>query len=454
MKKKLILIFWVAFAVRAVFCLTYNIDELYPDAMGYHMYAYNMIDNGFYSPDQLPTEDSFFREPAGPYVLKIAYQIASFFGVDISPISDYSMTRYVVLDYHPEFYWARLMFALIDSVSVCFFFLTLLYFTTQKKAMIVTVIYLLFFPCFFYLQTLLRDSFQVSLLIILNYFFVRYLFKGSRISIAIVGVLLGIAILTLKALAVIGLGVIVFMFIAYRRSLKKFFIDAILVTSLSVLTITPWMIKVYNYYPDASVFKELGTSLTFDMVDYCTAIRVLRFSEQVSIEDSEKMLVDTWSMNGKEQFALSFNGTFKHRADSVYALLGDQREYYETKYKQNSYYKALENLIYPNTIWGILSISFVYKLNNVVAPLFVGFGILGFLGFLVYYRRYWKGLMVYTSFLVTIAFLPTFGDEGRRLMLFYTAWIPFALLLGSRIFFYLKEKTKSIYSKKCKSDMR
>ena len=91
MKKKLILLFFVAFAVRAVFCLSYNISELYPDVIGYHMYAFNLIDNGYYSPSQSPVEDTFFREPVGPYILKISYQIASFFGVDISPISNYSM---------------------------------------------------------------------------------------------------------------------------------------------------------------------------------------------------------------------------------------------------------------------------------------------------------------------------------------------------------------------------
>ncbi|MBB4044033.1 glycosyltransferase family 39 protein [Bacteroides reticulotermitis] len=440
MKKKLILLFLVAFAIRSVFCLSYNISELYPDVIGYHMYAFNLIDNGHYSPLHSPTEDTFFREPAGPYILKTAYQIASFFDVDISPICNYSMTEYAVLEYHPEFYWGRLMFSLIDSVSICFFFLTLLYFTTQKKAMIVTTIYLLFFPCFFFLQTLLRDSFQVSLLLILNYFFVRYLFKGSRYALLIVGLLLGIAILTLKALAVIGLGIIVFIFCAHRKSFKRFFVDAVLVTVVSCLTITPWMIKVYNSYPSIDVFKELGTSLTFDLGEYCTAIRVLRFSGEVSVDDSEKMLVDIWAMDSKKQFAFSFDNTFKQRADSVYALMGDKKEYYLMRYNFSSYCRAAENLIYPNSIWGILPTSVVFKINTFVSPLFILLGILGLLGFFAYFKAYWKGVMVYTSLMVTLVFLPSFGDEGRRLLLFYSAWIPFSLLLVSKMIFYLRKK--------------
>lgn len=448
MKKKLLVLFWLAFSVRAIFCLSYDVNELYPDVIGYHMYAFNLIDNGHYSPLHSPTEDTFFREPAGPYILKIAYQIASFFGVDISPISNYSMTKYAVLEYHPEFYWGRLTFSFIDSLSICFFFLTLLYFTTQKKAMIVTVVYLFFFPCFFYLQTLLRDSFQVSLLLILNYFFVRYLFKGSRISLLIVGLLLGIAILTLKALVVVGLGVVVFMFVARRRFLKRVFIDTVLVTVITCLTITPWMVKVYGSYPNVGVFKELGTSLTFDLGKYCTAIRVLRFSGQISVEDSEKMLVDTWAMDSKEQFTLSFNKTFKQNADSIYSLMGDEKGYYITKYKLNSYYRALVNLIYPNSLWGILPTTFVFKLNTFVSLLFNIMGILGLLGFIMYFRIYWKGLMVYTSFLVTLVFLPSFGDEGRRLLLFYTVWIPFSLLVVNRMFFYLRTKFRYEYDKK------
>ena len=180
MKKKLGLLFLTAFVVRAIFCLSYNINELYPDAAGYHMYAVNLINNGYFSPLESPTEDVFFREPATVYILKAAYQVASFFGVDVLPISDYSIEKYAVLEYHPEFYWGRLAFAFIDSISICFFFLTLLYFTTEKKATIVTVIYLLFFPCFFYLQTLLRDSFQVSLLLILNYFLFDICLRGAE----------------------------------------------------------------------------------------------------------------------------------------------------------------------------------------------------------------------------------------------------------------------------------
>lgn len=352
MKKKLILLFLIAFAVRAVFCLSYNIAELYPDVLGYHMYAFNLIDNGYYSPFQSPEEDTFFREPAVPYILKASYQLASFFGVNICPISNYSMTHYAVLENHPEFYWGRLMFSFIDSVSICFFFLTLLYFTTQKKAMVVTVVYLLFLPCFFFLQTLLRDSFQVSLLLILNYFFVRYLFSGSRFSLLIVGGLLGIAILTLKALAVIGVGIIVFMFVAYRKSPRKFFIDAILVTVVSCLTITPWMIKVYNSYPSICTFKELGTSLTFD-----------------------------------------------------------------------------------------------FKMNKFVSPLFILLSVLGFWGFWIYFRTYWKGTMIYVCFMITLVFLPSFGDEGRRLLLFYSAWIPFFLLLVSNICFYFRRKIRHAYDK-------
>lgn len=370
MRKKLFLLFWLAFVVRAVFCLSYDINELYPDVIGYHMYAFNLIDNGHYSHLHSPTEDTFFRELAGPFILKTAYQIASFFGVDVSPISNYSMTECAVLEYHPEFYWGRLIFSFIDSLSICFFFLTLLYFTTQKKAMIVTVVYLFFFPCLFYLQTLLRDSFQVSLLLIHNYFFVRYLFEGSRFSLLIVGLLLGVAILTLKALVVVGLGVITFMFIAHRRFIKRFFIDAILVTVVTCLTITPWMVKVYNSYPNIGVFKELGTSLTFDLNGYCTAMRVLRFSGQISVDDSEKILVDTWAMDSKEQFTLSFDKTFKQRADSNYSLMGDKKGDYITRYKLNSYYKAKENLIYPNSLWGISPTTFVFKLNNFVSPFF------------------------------------------------------------------------------------
>lgn len=447
MKKKLILLFLIAFAVRAVFCLSYNIAELYPDVLGYHMYAFNLIDNGYYSPFQSPEEDTFFREPAVPYILKACYQLASFFGVNICPISNYSMTHYAVLEYHPEFYWGRLMFSFIDSVSICFFFLTLLYFTTQKKAMVVTAVYLLFFPCFFFLQTLLRDSFQVSLLLILNYFFVRYLFSGSRFSLLFVGGLLGIAILTLKALAVIGVGIIVFMFVAYRKSPRKFFIDAILVTVVSCLTITPWMIRVYNSYPSICTFKELGTSLTFELDKYCTAIRVLRFSGQISVDDSEKMLVDTWAMNSNKQFASSFDNTFKQRADSVYALMGNKTNYYVIRYRLNSYYRAIENLIYPNTVWGILPTSFVSKMNKLVSPLFILLGVLCFWGFWIYFRTYWKGTMIYVCFMITLVFLPSFGDEGRRLLLFYSAWIPFSLLLVSNICFYFRRKIRHAYDK-------
>ena len=72
MKKTLGLFLLTAFVVRAFFCLSYNINELYPDAAGYHMYAVNLINNGYFSPLESPTEDVFFREPATVYILKAA----------------------------------------------------------------------------------------------------------------------------------------------------------------------------------------------------------------------------------------------------------------------------------------------------------------------------------------------------------------------------------------------
>lgn len=448
MKKKLGLLFLTAFVVRAIFCLSYNINELYPDAAGYHMYAVNLINNGYFSPLESPTEDVFFREPATVYILKAAYQVASIFGVDVLPISDYSIEKYAVLEYHPEFYWGRLAFVFIDSISICFFFLTLLYFTTEKKATIVTVIYLLFLPCFFYLQTLLRDSFQVSLLLILNYFFVRYLFKGSRISLFLVGFLLGIAILTLKALAVIGLGIVIYIFIIHRRSLKRFFVDAALVTIVSCLTITPWMMKVYRSYPDVRIVKALGTSFTFDMGEFCTALRVYRFSGQIPVDESEQILVNTWSMSSRKQFALSFDGTFKYQADSIYALMGDKREYYKHKFQLYSYRRAVENSLYP-TGWGLLN-NFMFRFNDSLISIFLLLGGLGFLGFIIFFKKYWKGLMVYTSLMVTMIFLPSFGDEGRRLLIFYSVWIPFSLLFVIDVYFYLKGRL-GVMLKICKS---
>ena len=56
--------------------------------------------------------------------------------------------------------------------------------------------------------------------------------------------------------------------------------------------------------------------------------------------------------------------------------------------------------------------------------------------------------MVYTSFIVTLVFLPSFGDEGRRLLLFYSVWIPFSLLMVNKMFFGLRKKIRYVYDKK------
>lgn len=78
-------------------------------------------------------------------------------------------------------------------------------------------------------------------------------------------------------------------------------------------------------------------------------------------------------------------------------------------------------------------------------------GTIGLVGYLIYFRIYWRGLMVYTTFIVTLVFLPSFGDEGRRLLLFYSAWIPFSLLAVNNMFFYLRTNFKYIYDKKYKN---
>lgn len=439
MRKELILLFLSACFVRIIFCISYDVYELYPDVKGYHMYAVNLMENGYYSYLPSPTDDLFFREPAGIYVLKMAYQIASAFGVEASPILNYSMETCSVLEYHPEFYWGRIMFSLIDSLSVCFFFLTLAFFTTKRRAFIIACIYLCFFPLFFYLQTLLRDSFQVSLLLILNYFFVRYLFKGERVALIFAGLLLGVAILTLKALAFIGLGIVAYIFIIHRKSIKRAFIDTILVTVVSLLTITPWMIRVYQYYPDVKVIKELGTSLTYDLNEYCTSLRVLRFAGLIPVDESEEILVNTWGLDSKDQFAFSFNKEFQLKTDSIYSLMGDKKQKYVNKYRIDSYKKTIENLLYPNTLWGISSTSFVREMNTFVSPIFYLMGVLGFIGFIFFFRTYWKGLMVYLSLIIMLCFVPSFGDEGRRLLIFYSLWIPLSLQVAIKVYLYIKK---------------
>ena len=57
------------------------------------------------------------------------------------------------------------------------------------------------------------------------------------------------------------------------------------------------MMKVYRSYPDIRIVKALGTSFTFDMGEFCTAMRVYRFSGQIPVNDAEQILVNTWAMD-------------------------------------------------------------------------------------------------------------------------------------------------------------
>ena len=453
--KAIFLLFIIALLIRTIFLFTYSAKNVYTDAVMYHNYAVNIAaGNGFTDAIEAPYDLNFFREPGNVYFIATAYNIASLCGVEIKHIDpENDKTGHDrIRNYHPEIYWARILFALLEAISVVFFYKTLKRITSDANAFIIALIYAFFYPAFFFVATLMRESLLTGTLIILNYYFVSYIFDRKTYQLIIVGILLGICILVFQAMVVLSILLVTYLFI-YKIQFSGFIKESLLLAFICIITISPWMIKIYNYHSDIRVLKTFGVSLTTEMSGCMTEARMLECCKGMSKSELNDYLSYLYELPSNKQFQYSFDGTFKAQRDSLRSTLSKNPNYTfanRMKFKLLQYKTAVSYFICPNYFSGIISSKLINDAAGVLKIIYIVpyimlflMCILGVFGVFANFKQLLPYISIYWVFLILLLLMPWFGSEGRRFLPMFTLWLPAFVLQVQSIINKLKSTNKT-----------
>ena len=87
-----------------------------------------------------------------------------------------------------------------------------------------------------------------------------------------------------------------------------------------LLTVLPWLHKVYTFYPDVRIARSMGCALTSDWIQFKTSLRFAdsrhpraRVSGRTTSAD-ELLSMDMYAFTARECFDNAFNGTFRRTA--------------------------------------------------------------------------------------------------------------------------------------------
>jgi hypothetical protein len=450
----------VSTVVRLLIVFSFSPKRISIDSVMYHNYAVNIVrGNGYTAAVSEPFSENFFREPGNNYFIALAYKMSTFFQNEIDYIipGEGRISDDYINAYRPEIYWARLLFALLELIAIIFFYKTLSLFLTRKNAFIISLIFSLFYPSFYFVVTLLRESLITSVFIILNYWVLKYLNTNKVKYLIVVGVLLGLLILTFQAMVVVSLVLVAIIYINNKKDFVKVIKHTAIVAILSLLTIAPWMNKIYNYYPDIRVFKTFGVSLTMEMSSCMTNARLLKHFGHITKEELNSYLNGLYSLDSHTQFENSINDKFKNQADSLHQTLIHLDNYSISKkysYFAKEYLGSLLHFICPNYFTGIISIQKMKEAGILLKIIYVSMYLIlfficisGFVGVIYNYRIFKPFVFLYFSFVILLIIIPGFGAEGRRFLPMFSLWIPSSYLLIRSMIIYMKSKQDKLFFK-------
>lgn len=408
--------------------------------------AFNLSEKQIYSYDG--KNPFFFREPAQIYFYSFCINIYSF----ITGITEYDLNRvcnqytWSFSDSHVKniILLIRIIQALIQSLTILIFTKVLIEFTAKKIALVTFLFLALYPPYFLHIHSLLREVLLGFILIILLATWVKYVKSNNLIILVLVGMLWGVIALTFQIYLILGIVILIQMFFFITK--KSIFIKHAIVLSISFLiTITPWIIKVYNYYPDLRIVKTLGVSLTHEQANFMTAFRICD-NEALKETYYESFSIDNCTFNFDEKmwyyetsyshFMKSFNGYYKEKADVLKANTSDNRL---KEYRIKQIYNNIKQSFFR---WGQTSENIIatYSDYSIWKFIFYILGTIGIIGSLVFIKQNYYINLIY---FLHIFLLLIIGSEARRMIPIQ----PFIILFVIQIVFLFHEKV-SLYFKK------
>lgn len=426
-----IILFVLAFVFRIVIINTYQVNKIGPDGTGYHTLGVNFAKgNDLSMKEEKPYEKFFFREPVYPIFLGLCYKVYGFFGGTYNYIAAYDIaTMTYDSAAHQEIVFAKYAQALFDSLSVVVFYLILLLVFKSSFAFVAALLFCFYYPVAIHSTYIHRETIQLFIILCMSYLFALFLYTKKWLWLFLFSCFWGISNLILQVTVVLP----IFIFIYFIFYFKRFFKAILLTLSSTIimfLFISPWLIKIYNYYPDIRILKTFGCSFTYEMISYTNAIRNLAQDNKISAEEAESLLGIEWNSSSFYQFKRSFDGTYKKFADSVNQMHLKKRasvriirtiviHFYKSWFSTKLSFMGTREFIKKNLVINSLLFSI---------PLIIG--LFGFIGIIKYLRRCLPILLMFFTFISLFYFL---GSEYRRMLTIQ----PFIFMFGCLGFDYL-----------------
>lgn len=418
-RKSLFFLFLTALLFRIILIFTYQVDQLTADSVGYHKIGVNIMNgNGMSISCYAPFEKHYFREPVYPFFLALSCKLFTFL-TDKKIEYLMSCEEHITGSYfsfnpgkHPEIFFIRFIQSFIDALSVIVLFLILCNFFSVSSAFIISFFYSFYYPVAIHVTYLLRETVQLFITLVMAYAFLKILTvkKKQWLWILFFSFFWSLSNLILQVTIVIPAVMLLFLYINKKSVLQSLFTVAVSII-LMLLTISPWLIHIYHFYPDIRIIKTFGCSFTHEMLKYQHAVNILEKNRIITENEAKSMR--QWNKNAKEQFRLSYDGTYTNFAKSV-------QEKYINRVTVKQRLVSLVTKFYKS--WFKTKITFkgtkqFFNESPIIHGLLLGIpiliGILAFIGIYRYAKLIFPSLLTFSTFLFLF---PRIGSEYRRML--------------------------------------
>lgn len=429
-----IVIFVFALLFRIILVNAYQVNVIAPDSVGYHALGVNLArGNGLSLKQEKPFEKSYFREPGYPAFLGISYAIYEIFGGKINYITSREpKTHRYDSPSHPEIVYIKYVQAFIDSLSVVVFYLILSLVFKNSFAFVIALLYCLFYPVAIHSVYILRETMQLFIVLCMAYFFALFLMKKHLGWLALFSGFWALSNMTFRITVVVSFFMFILIWVFYK-SIAKAAVAVMASTAMMLIVALPWLIRVYNYYPDIKIVKTFGCSYTLELLDYCNALEKLYLNKKITLREYDRMVGMEAKLDSHGQFQKSFDGTYNNFVRSVrkmdlpHPTIGEMSKktmiyFYKAWFKTKISFIGTCELIKRN--------PFGYSIM-ILVPILIG--LFAFLGIIVFIKKIYPVLLIFFTFIPFFYFI---SNEYRRML----PAQPFIFLLGclGMYFFYRK----------------
>ena len=409
----------VAFIFRLAFFVLYP-GGLSLDARGYYTAALNIANgNGYSDHAEEPFLPFFFREPVTSYTMSLF--VWAWKWISGSPTVPYPSTWSVCqmeTSHQTIILFIRIGSSILQLLGLLLFSSVVKRHSTKTAALVFLSISAVSTPLILYSSLLLREIYLFFFLMLITWFWDRFLLSGKWPYLVATALTGGIICLCLHLYWILLLLFLPFLAIHLKHQKEKAVVRCLVFTLVFFLPTLPWIIKVYHYYPDIRVARTLGSGLTADYTNGLNAYRAFGvdpyYAKQGDLPRDIPVRTDIFSIQDvRKNFQYTFDGTYRIEAARINAE--------NTPSVLFRYYRDRVLLAFRNTVfivgitydYGVFRGHFAQKdiVKFILCLPWLLMGILALFGLFPMIKRYW---LLMPAFFYNTLFFFAYGDEERR----------------------------------------